>query len=48
MDAAMNANRIPSRQLSRAEYLRAAKSARGVIGPTALVLYGSQANGATA
>ena len=31
------------RQLSRAEYLRAVESARGAIGPSGLVLYGSQA-----
>lgn len=36
------------RQLSRAEYLRAVASARGVIGPSGLVLYGSQAKQAGA
>ena len=36
------------RQLSRAEYLRAVNSARGVIGATGVVLYGSEAEEATA
>lgn len=36
------------RQLSRAEYLRAINSARGVIGATGVVLYGSEAKEATA
>jgi hypothetical protein len=36
------------RQLSRAEYLRAVNSARGVIGATGVVLYGSQAQEAAA
>lgn len=36
------------RQLSRAEYLRAVASAKGVVGPTAQVLYGSEAKAATA
>ncbi len=35
------------RQLSRAEYLRAVASARGVIGPSGLLLYSSQAQVAT-
>lgn len=36
------------RQLSRAEYLRAVDSARGLIGPSGLVLYGAQAKEAAA
>jgi hypothetical protein len=36
------------RQLSRAEYLRAVNSAKGIVGQTAQVLYGLQAKEATA